>query len=99
MAKDRDIELNPRFFVPPNVVDVRQENQTDYEYVYATDPGSIAIDGPVLQFPNSPVPNAPSTYTLISQKIRITADGNSVVDVELDFPDTGMDIDVRVTPE
>lgn len=97
MAKDRDISLNPNFFVPPNVIDVRQENKENYEYVYSQDPDRIAADGPVLEYPDAPVPNAPSGFTLIGQTLRTTPDGRTVVDVELEFADIGAEIDVAVT--
>lgn len=97
-SRHREIELDPHFFVPPGMIDVRQENKENMEYVYSDNPEVIAEEGPVLEFPNSPVPNAPSGYTIVSQTIRTGSDGRTVVDVLLEFPDIGADIDVRVTP-
>lgn len=101
MAERRDIELDPRFLVPPAVIDVRQDNETNSYDVY-DNPQTVveAVDGPILQFPNSPIPNAPSSYTIVSQTTRIGADGSTVVDVLLQFPDSvGVyDVDVRLTP-
>lgn len=84
--------------MPPNVIDVRQENKEDYEFVYADDPEIIAAEGPILQFPNSSIPSAPSTYIIVGQTLRMANDGSQVVDVEIEFPDVGTDIDVRITP-
>lgn len=98
----RDIELDPRFLVPPGIIDVRQENKEDSYYVYNIDPTEIAApgDGPILETPQSPIPNAPSRYTIVSQTVRTGGDGRSVVDLLLEFPDDvgTYDIDVRFTP-
>lgn len=99
MANERDIELNPRFSVPPGVIDVRQENRDDGSYVYGNDE-TLAASAPILEFVESTVPNAPSAYRIVSQTMRQTASGQTVVDVELEFPDLGgsFDVDVAVTP-
>lgn len=95
----RDIELDPRFFVPPGVIDVRQENNENTDYIYAANPEIIADGGPVLERSDSPIPNAPSGYRIVSQKLRTAPDGRVVVDVELEFPNIGVyGIDVRTTP-
>ena len=101
MAKTsrREIQIDPRFPVPSNVIDVRQENQEDSYQNY--EGGSVVgpDDGPVLGAPDAPVPNAPSSYTIVSQTLRTTPDGRTVVDVLLEFPDMGyVSVDVRVTP-
>lgn len=100
MANDRYIELDPRFLVPPGVIDVRQENKEDSYNVYNPDDVVLPGDGPVLEYSGSTIPSAPSRYTIVSQTVRTAADGRVVVDVLLDFPDNmgGVDIDVRVTP-
>jgi len=99
MPRNRDIELDPRLFVPPNVIDVRQENKELYDYVYVNAPEVIADEGPTLESPNSPIPNAPTTYSIKSQTIRNTPDGRAVVDLVLEFPDIGVySVDVKVTP-
>lgn len=99
----RDIELDPRFLVPPGVIDVRQENREDWAPVYNDSSSDITVDpsdGPILEFPSSLTLNAPSTYKIVSQTIRTAADGRTVVDVLLEFPDNQgiFDIDVKVTP-
>jgi len=96
----RDIELDPRFLVPPGVVDIRQENNENSYQVYENSDDVVdATDGPVLEFPNSPIPSAPTGYSIVSQTIRIGDDGTTRVDVLLELPDNGaFDIDVRFTP-
>lgn len=101
MAERRNLELDPRFLVPPAVIDVRQDNETNAYAVYSNAQTVVeAVDGPILEFPNSSIPNAPSSYTIVSQTPRVGSDGSTVVDVLLEFPDSmGVyDIDVRLTP-
>lgn len=101
MAARRDIELDPRFFVPVGVVDVRQDNETNSYAGYTNGEDVVfANEGPILEYPNSTAPSAPISYTITSQQVRIGADGSTVVDVYVEFPDeiVGYDIDVRVTP-
>lgn len=98
---NKDIELDPRFLVPPAVIDVRQENNENSYLVYENTSDIVEVmDGPILEYSNAPIPNAPSSYSIVSQTIRIAADGSTRVDVLLDFPDTNgvYNIDVRVTP-
>ena len=102
MAKTtrREIELNPRFPVPPTVIDVRHENQED-SYIYYEGDQDIIVDvedGPILETPDSAIPSAPSRFTIVSQTIRIGDDGRATVDVLLEFPDTGVNVDAKVTP-
>lgn len=101
MAERKNVELDPRFLVPPAVIDVRQDNETNAYNAYS-DPHIIVdpSNGPILEFPNSDIPNAPSSYTIVSQTPRIGSDGNTVVDVLLEFPDDMgvFDVDVRLTP-
>lgn len=99
MAKDRDIELDPRFLVPPGVIDVRQDSASNPLYENSQD-FVEAADGPVLEFSDDLIPIAPNTFSIVSQTIRIGADGSTRVDVLLEFPDNPgvYDIDVRVTP-
>lgn len=104
MAKTNrtDIELNPAFPVPPNVIDVRQENSDDsYQNYDGGNAGDIVGpgNGPILGTPDAPVPNAPSRYSIVSQTLRTSPDGRTVVDVLIDFPDVNdINVDVRVTP-
>lgn len=95
--RDRDIEIDPRFFVPPGVVDVRQQNRENGEYYYDED--TLAVEGPVLEYPEAVLPMPPSSYEIVDQRVRIAPDGRAVVDVTVEFPDVQgiYSIDVRVT--
>lgn len=97
MAKDRDrdIEIDPRFFVPNGVVDVRQENKEDGEYYY--NEKTLAAEGPTLQSPESVLPMPSSSFEIVEQRVRIAPDGRAVVDVIVEFPDAVFKVDVRVT--
>lgn len=99
MATDRirDIEIDPRFFCPPGVIDVRQANKENGEFYY--DEETLAVEGPVLEYPESVLPMPPSSYEIVEQRVRIAPDGRAVVDVTVEFPDIAgvYSIDVRVT--
>lgn len=91
--------IDSHFFVPVGAVDIRQQNVTDYQYTYT--PADTADDNnqPILQTPTSAVPAPPTSFSIVSQRVRISADGTAVVDVTLQFPDIpGIDhLDVRIT--
>jgi len=89
--------LDPHFFVPSGVVDVRQQNNENAEYLY--DDSILAEEGPTLETPTSVIPMPPTSYQIASQRVRIASDGRAVVDVYIEFPDVdGIEtIDVAVT--
>jgi len=96
-SRVRDVVIDPRFFVPPGVVDVRHQNNEDAEVLY--DASTLAQEGPVLQSPASVIPMPPTSYTIVDQRVRIASDGRAIVDAIVDFPDVDgvISIDVRVT--
>jgi hypothetical protein len=96
-SRDRDVVLDPHFFVPSGIVDVRQQNNIDAEYLY--DDSILADEGPELQTPTSVIPMPPTSYSIASQRVRIASDGRAVVDVYVEFPDVeGIEtIEVAVT--
>lgn len=96
-TRTRSVDIDGRFFVPPGVVDIRQENKENGEFAYGS--SDTAIGAPVLESPEAIVPMPLDGMQIISQTVRITADGSSVVDVELSFPDVEgvQSIDVRAT--
>lgn len=97
MATDRDryIELDRRFVVPPGVVDVRQEYSEDSSYDY--DDNTLATEL-VLSEPDSTLP-VPASFNIVGQVVRIAPDGTSVVDVTIEFQDNDSiaDIEMQVT--
>jgi hypothetical protein len=95
--RDRDIEIDPHFFVPPGVVDVRHENKENGEFFYEED--TRASDGPTIAYPEAVLPMPPSNYKIVNQTVRISPGGRAAVDVIIEFPDVQgiYSIDVRVT--
>lgn len=89
--------IDQHFFVPTGVVDMRQSDSTDYSYLY--DPATTAVEGPIINKPTARVPMPPTSYSIVDQHVRTSADGTTVVDVTVEFPDIpGVNsIDVRIT--
>jgi hypothetical protein len=95
VSRDRNIEIDHLFPVPPGIVDAKQaeESQSAYdvptevadEYGGALDPTNeegLSVDT------NSPSTTpAPTSFTIVSQKVYLGADGTSLTDVVVDFPD------------
>lgn len=98
VSKIRDTVVSQHFAVPFGLVDARQANAEEGEYYY--DEADIAEEGPVLLTAQSTIPMPPSSYEITEQVVRIAADGRSVVDVYIDFPDVeGIErIEVGITP-
>lgn len=109
------LELDPNFFLPPNVIDMRYVNTEEdsdsglvrtesgevtsvtYDEVDSTDfqEDSESTDGDSEE---STLPT-PDSLTLVSQEVRVTADGKFVVDVVLEVADVSgaANYEVRVT--
>lgn len=98
--------LDQSFYVPKGVIDVRQANAADSGQDYYGDASSGGASGggtggsADFPFPQGTTPGVlpPTSFTVISQQVRIAPDGGLVVDVILEFPDVpGVDhIDVRI---
>lgn len=92
--------IDSRFFVPKGVVDMRQDDGTNHGYVYTPDTLANA-DGtaPILSKPGATTPMPATSYQIVDQHVRVAADGSTVVDVTLEFPDIPgvQSIDVRTT--
>ena len=88
------VVLDQNFTLPPNVVDVRYINESDMGGVSDTpvndEEGTVIIvdgsedDGGVTT-PN--VISAPTSMTILTQKVGIAPDGRFVVDVEIEVED------------
>lgn len=100
MAKEvsKQIILNNNFFIPQGITDVRAAADSDADETFY-DVGDTAVEGPTLADPEDIVPMPPTSYTIAEQRVRISAGGQAVVDVTLDFPDVyGIEtIEVRTT--
>lgn len=102
MAREEDKQLivDRNFFVPPGVIDVRQDNELDGSEFYGD--GDAAEAPPALEYTGGYLPTPSSQITIVSQTVRITDDGQSVTDVVVEIP--GIDefqfqVDLRVTKE
>lgn len=103
IKSDNDyIVVDKNFYVPPFIIDVRTAGEEDYGTTVndtgsgsGYDPGEAASlfggGGSVIQ--------PPTSFSIVSQTVRIAPDGSAVVDVVLEFPDSpGIKaVDVRVT--
>lgn len=84
--------IDKLFYAPPFIVDVRQEGENDGLDDYSQNDlsGSTPDNPQAPQLPGSganPTVVPPTGYKVISQTVRIGPDGNSVVDLVLEFPD------------
>jgi len=100
-----DVVINPIFFLPPDVVDMRSgaNEPEDLEFpeiglddVVSADDPLPPDDGDIPGDSGLPVPD----FEVVQQIVRIAPDGNAVVDLILEFDDNGgEEYDVRVTKE
>lgn len=107
-------ELDPNFFLPPNVIDMRYvdtEEDADTELI-RTDSGEVSqvsydevdpteILGELEEASsdeNAMLPT-PDSLVLVSEQVRVTADGKFVVDLVLEVTDIvgTVNYEVRVT--
>jgi hypothetical protein len=99
-ALDNVTYIDKRFYNPPFVIDVRSAGEEDSFGDYAAGGGGGGEPAPDLPGTGEgKVISPPTSYTIINQTVRISADGSSVVDVTMEFPDaTGIvAVDVRIT--
>jgi hypothetical protein len=94
---NQPINIDPNFFVPPGLVDARQQNKEDGEFYYT--PADVAQETPILDIPTATIPMPPTSYEIIEQHVRHSPDGTAVVDLTIAFPDIPgvASIDVRIT--
>jgi hypothetical protein len=99
VIKTPEVVINPLFFMPPGVIDMRsgytdtiEEDNVSVDEVYDADApiDDDAREGNDLE--------APENFTVVEQVVRIGPDGNAVVDVIIEFEDDGHnEYDIRVT--
>jgi shikimate 5-dehydrogenase len=87
------VVLDPNFFVPPGVVDVRYVNETDTDSLYIDDPNNneadpdaTATDDLIIDTTTTGL-EPPANITIVSQTVKVAADGRFVVDVVIDVED------------
>lgn len=96
--------IDPRFFVPPGVIDVRERTADESAQIYDVD--TTVVSGEDVQPPAPDSINdgtrlaTPSSITVVTpQTVRFAPDGTQVVDVILEIADVegATNYDVRVT--
>ncbi|UMO76255.1 hypothetical protein SEA_TOMAS_66 [Streptomyces phage Tomas] len=110
IIKKPDVIIDPNFFLPPGVVDARYPNEIEVEQEPVSDvvdADDIIVDDSVIndepeeegEETNTTVLFPPDTMTVVSQTIRVGDNGQQVVDVVIDVPDSeeSTQIDVRMT--
>jgi hypothetical protein len=104
VVKTPEVVINPAFFLPPNVIDMRSGTETEFEEE------DVALNDIVDSddIDTAPIPDAdesddsglpaPENFSVVEQIVRIGPDGNAVVDVIIEFEDQGHnEYDIRVT--
>lgn len=94
MASKEEIEIDDRFFVPENIVDVRRNNRWDDEYDYTTivDPANPeAYPSPSPNYERLPTPEY--GVNIVSQIIKTAPDGKVTIDVVIDLPDQQQNVE------
>ena len=97
VAQSQDVVLDPNFFLPPNVVDLRYVNDKDTDGVYTDEDyeGEDVLDGeplpaeePVIDLGSTSPIMPPTNITIVSQTVRVLGGGGYVVDVEIEVEDS-----------
>jgi hypothetical protein len=102
VIKTPEVVINPQFFLPPDVIDMRsgytdtfEEEDVSVDEVFDADApvdDDVAGDDTSLE--------APENFSVVEQIVRIGPDGNAVVDVIIEFVDDGHnEYDIRVTKD
>lgn len=106
VTKKAEIEIDPRFNIPPGVVDMRyKETDAPSDSVSSGAPESGIPGGSGEPFPTEtpgrvsdlPIPNS---ITVVEQIIKTAPDGTTLVDVIIEVEDSNAFVtqyDVRVT--
>ncbi|QIN94031.1 hypothetical protein PP459_gp203 [Streptomyces phage Wakanda] len=110
VVKTPEVVINPAFFLPPDVIDMRTYVEDDFESNDVEISEVLDVDdADDVSFEDSPSTDddapddtaglaAPDGFTIVEQIVRIAPDGNSVVDVVIEFNDeASMEYDIRVT--
>lgn len=100
IVKTPEVVVQPQFFIPPDMVDVRPARPDEVQFDPFTETSDIGVtpgDGGTIETVNTPDPTDTTSTTpttdpgkndatlkIISQKARQTADGTTVVDVVLE---------------
>lgn len=112
VVKKPAVVIDPNFFVPPNVIDIRYKNETDFNGTEINSPARYTtpesegefdnlVEGDEIgyDFPVEPVDDSlpvPSNITVISQSPHLGPGGAVLVDLVIDIPDMPGVTDVDV---
>lgn len=102
VIKTPDVVLDPAFFLPPDVIDMRtlveddyEANDTEINEVIDYDDADDVVEPTVDDTAGLA---APEGFTVVEQIVRIAPDGNAVVDVIIEFDDVAQtEYDIRIT--
>lgn len=99
MASKDETEIDARFFVPDNIVDIRRNStydERDYTNI-VDDPNPAAYPEPSLNYEKLPTPNV--QINVLSQVVKMAPDGTQTIDVIIEIPDQpqGSDYEISTT--
>ncbi len=100
VIKTPEVVINPQFFLPPDVIDMRSGYTDTIEENDVSVDDVVDADDPVAPDANDDDGGleAPENFSVVEQIVRIGPDGNAVVDVIIEFVDDGHnEYDIRVT--
>jgi hypothetical protein len=94
VANKQPVVLDPNFFLPPGVVDVRHVNDNETDGLYPDDVEETAVEGEDVTAPEdapiditSDVLQPPASITIVSQTVKVANDGKFAVDVVIEVED------------
>jgi hypothetical protein len=86
MADNDYVYIDPHFFKPPNVVDLRDTVDEGDSFGGVTE-GETLDGGGTTGGVFGGLPVAPSTFEIVEQLVRQPAGGQSVIDLVIEVPD------------
>lgn len=91
VASKQPVVLDPNFFAPPGVVDVRYINENETDGIYPDDSEDTAGAENDIGLPEDTVSDGttdilqpPASVTIVSQTVKVAADGKFAVDVVIE---------------
>jgi hypothetical protein len=96
VVNKQPVVLDPNFFAPPGVVDVRYVNDSETDGLYSEGEtindvlvdGELAVPDDITQVSESAAGlQPPASVTIVSQTVRVAADGRFAVDVTIEVDD------------
>lgn len=102
VIKTPEVVINPAFFLPPDVIDMRSGYTDTFEEEDVSVDEVFDADDPIGTDDSEEDARleAPENFSVVEQIVRIGPDGNAVVDVIIEFDDNGHnEYDIRVTKD